>query len=225
MLSTDLSLEHPRWKPWRLSLCLVLLSSTQIGDSCLELFYDSAVLELFLVTFSLMNCFVSLEGSAPPSGAFRGDMKIPVRGSVYCGPHTYGDFSWMIQQPEFAKTLFVFNDNEEQFYAFQNGDRSFGCLRGGGNAAIRPYQCRDVPLAVGIPTGSCGKGYEALNDRIREIIDQAVARVGALIKSGDYECVVFSQDPNKPTLGTGIFNPSDDVKHYIYTSLMALNSV
>jgi hypothetical protein len=27
-----------------------------------------------------------------------------------------GDFSWMINQPHHARTLFIFNDNEGEFY-------------------------------------------------------------------------------------------------------------
>ena len=32
-----------------------------------------------------------------------------------------GDFSWMIDRPEYARSLFIFNDNAAQFLAFHAG--------------------------------------------------------------------------------------------------------
>jgi hypothetical protein len=32
----------------------------------------------------------------------------------YAGPNFIGDFSWMIDHPEYAKCLFIFNDNERK---------------------------------------------------------------------------------------------------------------
>ena len=42
-------------------------------------------------------------------------MTIEVIGSVYTGKNKDGDFNWMIQQPQYADALFVFNDNEQQY--------------------------------------------------------------------------------------------------------------
>jgi hypothetical protein len=63
----------------------------------------------------------------------------------------------MIEQPDWADALFVFNDNEEQFRAYRRDPADpRGCTRGGGNAAIRPYRCTEPPRAAGIPTGVGG---------------------------------------------------------------------
>jgi hypothetical protein len=144
-----------------------------------------------------------------------------VIGSVFSGPNRDGDFSWMITQPQYERTLFVFNDNEEQFRAFLRGQPS-GCTRGGGNAAIRPYQCTVPRRAAGIPTGSCGEGYELLSDDAKRNIDDAISEIRKLLKSGSYDVIIFSKDADSETLGTGIFRVGDDVKHYIYQSLMSL---
>ena len=67
----------------------------------------------------------------------------------------------MIEQPEYADALFVFNDNEGEFRAHQgHAPGARRCHAGGGNAVIRPYQCEDPPRAAGIPTGDHG-GYPA----------------------------------------------------------------
>ena len=77
-----------------------------------------------------------------------------------------GDFAWMITRPEYADALFVFNDNEEQFRAFQRDPTGgAGLSPGGGNATVRPYRGADPPRAAGIPTGQGGQGYARLTPR------------------------------------------------------------
>ena len=34
---------------------------------------------------------------------------IPIQ---FTGRNKYGDFNWMIKEPEYANSLFIFNDNE-----------------------------------------------------------------------------------------------------------------
>ena len=41
--------------------------------------------------------------------------------SVFTGTGRFGDWAWMREQAHWAHTLFVFNDNEEQFDAFAAG--------------------------------------------------------------------------------------------------------
>jgi hypothetical protein len=43
-----------------------------------------------------------------------------------------------------------------------------------------------------------------------------------LLNSGDYERMIFSKEKSLPTLGTGLFFVAEDVKKYIYDSLMAM---
>jgi hypothetical protein len=153
------------------------------------------------------------------------EKRLVVEGSVFTGTGKDGDFGWMISQRKYAKTLFVFNDNEEQFRAFIRGDRLSGCSVGGGNAIVRPYQCQEPPRAQGIPTGTLARGgYRSLDPETRENIDIGIERVKALVKTGDYDRVVFSQERDRPTLGAGIFNPSAEVRDYIYNALIGLNT-
>jgi hypothetical protein len=145
-----------------------------------------------------------------------------VIGSQFAGAGRSGDFAWMIEQDEYADALFVFNDNEEQFRAYQR-DRTggAGCSRGGGNAVIRPYRCADPPRAAGVPTGAHGGGYSALTDDVRGVIDDAFAVIGELLATGRYARVFYSADADGG-LGTGIFTVADDVKAYIVDKLRAL---
>jgi len=145
-----------------------------------------------------------------------------VVGSVFAGKGRDGDFAWMIEQPENAGALFVFNDNEGQFRAHQRhapGARQ--CRAGGGNAVIRPYQCQDPPRAAGIPTGD-SQGYPRLTDGARAAIDDALAAIASLLATGRYQRVVYSAVDDSGDLGTGIFVVGDDVKRYVVDGLRAL---
>ncbi len=144
-----------------------------------------------------------------------------VIGSVFDKPGRDGDFSLMSGQAEHEKTLFIFNDNEEQFRAFVKGERS-GITAGGGNAGVRPLRGLKPPRAAGVPTGSGGEGYSRLDDSTKKVINESLAVIQELLNSGRYERVIFSRDKFSPTLGTGLFFVAEDVKKYIYDALMSL---
>ena len=141
--------------------------------------------------------------------------------SVYNGSGRDGDFAWMSRQSEHDKTLFVFNDNEEQFRAFVRGDSS-GFSEGGGNAKIRPLRRLKPPRAAGVPTGSHGQGYSDLDDATKKVINESLAVIQELLNSGDYQRMIFSKDESAPTLGTGLFDVADKVKKYIYEALVSM---
>jgi hypothetical protein len=141
--------------------------------------------------------------------------------SIYSELGRDGDFAWMSRQAEHEKTLFIFNDNEEQYRAFVKGDSS-GFSKGGGNAAIRPLRGLKPPRAAGVPTGSRGDGYVRLDDSTKKVINESLAVIQELLNTGRYERMIFSKDKFSPTLGTGIFLVAEDVKKYIYDSLMAM---
>ena len=143
--------------------------------------------------------------------------------SRFLGPGQDGDFSWMIDRPEYARSLFIFNDNEMQFIAFHTGHAA-GLTAGGGNAAIRPYQGHSPIRAAGIPTGEkCG--YQQLDLNVRALVDDAMAHIQRLLRSGNYDEVIFSYDAANDTLGTGIFHVAEEVKSYIFQSIMALEKL
>ena len=151
-------------------------------------------------------------------------VQVRVVRSTFSGRDMEGDFSWMIEQPQYARALFVFNDNETQFRAFHAGKRE-GLSAGGGNAAIRPYQGHSPQRAAGIPTGDHGEGgYIALSPHVKNVIDQAVAHIATLLRTGDYDQLIFSYDATKQTLGTGIFEVAREVTDYIMNAMLAFES-
>jgi len=149
-------------------------------------------------------------------------MSIEVIGSIYIRESQEGDFVWMAKQPEHARTLFVFNDNETQFRAFVDGS-AVGLSEGGGNAKIRPLRGETPPRAAGIPTGD-RSGYKKLDARTKTVIDEALEIVRKLVETGRYERIIFSRDKHHAYLGAGLFDPAEEVKQYIYDRLMALGS-
>jgi len=140
--------------------------------------------------------------------------------SQYVSSGQNGDFSWMIDRPEYARSLFIFNDNEKQFNEFHDGQEG-GLTAGGGNAKIRPYQGHSPIRAAGIPTGNRG-GYQKLDKNVRALVDDAIAHIRRLLSTGNYDQVIFSYDAEAKTLGTGIFTVADEVKNYIYESICSL---
>ena len=142
---------------------------------------------------------------------------IPIK---YEGDGKYGDYNWMIKQPKYQHSLFIFNDGEELFI---NQD----CSVGGGNAIIRPYRCNNPQRAVGIPTGNHKGGYLSLTDRAKKYIDQALLKAKKLIQTKHYNKVFFNVDKNCTNinnciLGTHIFKVGEDVKKYITQGIFNL---
>jgi hypothetical protein len=147
-----------------------------------------------------------------------------VFGAVFQGLNHYGDFGWMVTQQEYSDAFFVFNDNEEQYLLHRdNPNAPQGCSAGGGNASIRPCQCKNPPRAGGVPTGSKGGGYTSLTPAIKAIIDEAVASIEKACKTYNFNRLYYNSDGHG-SLGTGIFKVGDDVKDYIVQQLKALGA-
>jgi len=169
--------------------------------------------------------FKSFEETLKEAGERAERLPVRVIGSIFSRGGKEGDFRWMIEQPEFADALFVFNDNEEQFLAHrQNPQGDFGCSVGGGNAVIRPFQCTEPPRAAGIPTGANGDGYRELTAHVKQMVDDAVANIRNLMATGRYQRIIYSAANASGALGTGIFNVADGVKRYIVDRLKELES-
>ena len=65
-----------------------------------------------------------------PRGEVQTANSIQIIGTVFSRPGMHGDFLAMLKSDSFDDALFIYNDNEESRYT---------CIRGGGNASIRPY--------------------------------------------------------------------------------------
>ena len=157
----------------------------------------------------------------PASGCTVSLVQIRKKLSVFTGKGKDGDFEWMIKQDEYARSLFIFNDNETQFKAF-HANQPAGLSGGGGNAVIRPFQGGAHPHAAGIPTGDGGEGYQQLNAHVMGVIDEALGYIKNLLKSGRYNEIVFSTDSTGQTMGSGIHDIAPAVKNYIFQGLMGL---
>lgn len=152
---------------------------------------------------------------------------IKVFKSTFTRAHCDGDFGWMIRQPEYTRTLFLFNDNEGEFLAHHSGG-PHTCDPGGGNAAIRPYQCQTPQRALGIPTGTYSAGvhylgYSCLDAHVVSILDLAFARLDERLSTGHYDSVAFSWD-EETKLGGRIFNTAQSVRNLVVERIFAAAS-
>lgn len=123
----------------------------------------------------------------------------------------YGDYLWMITQPEYKKSLFVFNDDEEHMNSH---------AAGGGNACVRPFnflgytmQGLNFPRSAGIPTGRCRRGYRDIEEG-QLSIDFAVQRIRELISKHKYDKLYFSVGDDG-YIGCRIFHVPSPVREYI----------
>jgi hypothetical protein len=144
--------------------------------------------------------------------------RVEVVPCAFTGPGQVGDFAWMIAQPEWADTIFVFNDNAECFAASLRGEPA-GFGAGGGNAVIRPAR---GARSAGIPTGDLATGgYQALTPTVRAVIDSAVHVLAEMVAATGARRVAYSADQDG-ALGTGIFTVGEDVRTYIVGRLYAI---
>lgn len=139
---------------------------------------------------------------------------------IYSGSNKYGDFSWMIRQPEYQDSLFIFNDNIESKTSYTNG---------GGNASIRSYNINNpninIPLSAGIPTGSViTRGFESLTETNKKYIDDSIEIIKELISKYKYKKIFYSAEKNG-LLGQSIFKISDDVVKYITNEINLLKNI
>lgn len=153
-------------------------------------------------------------------GGFKGLTPPYIEGNRFFKPDMKGDFNWMINQPEYTNTLFIFNDDVESRYKYK---------RGGGNACIRPYNQYNPnitkPHSVGIPTGTLKDGgFQTLDKDTATYIDNAINNIIELVKKYKYDRIIYSVD-KKGNFATGIFNVNEDVIYYITEKLTILKSI
>jgi len=144
---------------------------------------------------------------------------VQVIGISFKGPYQEGDFTWMIEQEQYRACLFIFNDNEMH----HNTN-----IKGGGNAAVRPYNKHNMqlkmPRSAGIPTGTV-VGYSVLTASVKGCIDSSIEEIKDLLRTHSYEAIYYSIDSKTSKLGTGIFRVGQDVIDYIDQQINGLMSV
>jgi hypothetical protein len=146
------------------------------------------------------------------------EIKCNVIPTVFTGTGKFGDWAWMREQAFWAHTLFVFNDNEEQFDAFVAGSAS-GFSQGAGNAIARPWRRLNPPMSAGVPTGKNGIGYQHFDAGTKEKIDQSLTVIYDQLKTFYYDSLALSSNDNWTTLGSSTFEVDEQVLQYIFDRL------
>ena len=140
-----------------------------------------------------------------PGGGPQSAPVYPVRCSTE--PGSFGHFAWMVKQPEYQNTLFLFNDNVENFTtdALPTHPDPTG-MRGNGDATLRPLNRHGwtqrklagnqlvAPLSAGIPTQIGRQGFSALTLEVKAYMDRSLIEIAQLLLLHDYDRVVFSAE-------------------------------
>ena len=157
--------------------------------------------------------------------------QIPIYYVVFTSPNQLGDYNYMIKQPEYKNTLFIFNDNQEKHNTSDKGS---------GNAVIRPYNFYGLqksrlakPLSAGIPTGNgkSNKGYSLLDQLTILEIDSAISEIKKFLRDFKYDQIIYSgtnnQNPRfkgdpEDLIGIGKYEVSKKVREYITQQIKCL---
>jgi hypothetical protein len=139
-----------------------------------------------------------------------------VIGTKFTKVGVYGDFDWMITQPEYSDSLFIYNDNIEAF-------KNLNYRRpGAGNAIIRPYRFKNPPRAMPIPTGSRAEGgFTELSTNVKNDIDRSIREIKDVITKNNYKRVFYSAGSDE-IIGMSIFHVDYEVRKYITNELKSL---
>ncbi len=154
-----------------------------------------------------------------------------VRGVPFEGKGREGDFAWMIKDPKYSSTIFVFNDNVVDGANSKPHD-------GAGSAAIRTWSWKyapesEAPRALGVPTGwSVSSGGFRVEDGVLEpfaarAITLAFERLVLACVRHPVDQVIFSCDKSDPScnrLGCGIFELQPPLLRFIEDKLHGLTA-
>jgi len=169
--------------------------------------------------------------------------KITIQPSYFMQANTEGDYRYMIDQPKYARSLFLFNDNVDQFVHFHkyikldknnqrdNKYKEFACRNGDGNGSIREYQCIfPNPRAAGIPTGSHRNKWGRIDENIKQIINVAFKYIKNLLSTGYYNKIIYSANKDMiykgvPLLGNKIFPVDSSILEYITDKIYDLQNI
>lgn len=140
------------------------------------------------------------------------------------GTGKHGDYAWMLRQPQYARTLMIYNENLSHHRDKTNN------VAGSGNACARPF--RASGHAIGIPTGHRHGGFQSLHQivdggqhNVKEVIDQAIAEIVRHVasQSGRFDSIFYCvNNASENLIGNGIFQTSIDVRRYITAGIHSL---
>lgn len=135
-----------------------------------------------------------------------------------------GDFTKMIQDPQYENVIFIFNSNFEDRHLRRPG---------GGSAAIRPYSFPNhmgcvFPRSVGVHTGWSIQtgGFQYLDQDVKMAIRIGFERLNYLLHKNPAICtVIYPAAKGSDSIGTGIFTVGKDVVDEINRRLSIIQEV
>ena len=130
-----------------------------------------------------------------------------IKYSVYTGPNTDGDISWMLKQDKYKNSLFLFCVNEEHKFR---------------QLTKVTLNSKDSIHYHGIVTGNLKsfEGYTVLDEKTKKKIDSNIISLKTLISINEnYDKIILPWDSHNRTLRATVYNPVKEVKDYIVNEI------
>ena len=147
------------------------------------------------------------------------DTKKNIKGIIYKNKDEYGDFNWMIESGSYKNTLFIFDDNVDEYYT---------CIEGNGLSKIRKYnefgKYEKISSAGIIMCSSYNNGFSKLDSKTKNIIDRCIGDIKRLVMEYGYNEIYFSSDEDG-NIKPNCYNINNEVIKYVSDQIFLLNNL
>ena len=145
-----------------------------------------------------------------------------IKGIIYKNKEEYGDFNWMIETGDYKNTLFIFDDNVDEY------NKNIEDIKDNGLSNIRKYNefgtYAKISSAGIIMGSSFNNGFSVFDNNVKNIIDRSITDIKRTIIENNYNEIYFSSDENgdiKPSY----YNVSKDIIKYVSEQIFLLNDL
>jgi len=147
------------------------------------------------------------------------DINKYIKGIIYKNKEEYGDFYWMINTGYYQDTLFIFDDNVDDY----NTD-----IEGHGLLKIKKYNefgtFEKISSAGIIMGNSFNNSFNKLDDKTKNIIDRSINDIKKLIIEYNFKEIYYLSDKDG-LIKSSFYYPNKDIIKYVSEQLYLLNDV
>ena len=134
----------------------------------------------------------------------------------------YGDFNWMIETGDYKNTLFIFDDNVDEY------NKNIEEIDDNGLSKIRKYnefgKYAKISSAGIIMGSSFNNGFSVFDNNVKNIIDRCISDIKRIIIENNHNEIYFSSDENG-NIKPSYYNVNKDIIKYVSERIFLLNDL